>query len=200
MPEHDDQDREFIERASETLRAPEALAPDFMSRLMASVRAESRTGARSLGEPAHAVPWWRRRRTIRLSLSPVGALALAAGLAAIALIGSAARRALVAPAPAPVAATVAARTDTVHVVRFVFMAPGASSVALVGDFNNWERGATRLRRVDPNGTWVTTIPIRAGLHQYAFIVDGKRWTPDPAAATTVTDDFGTTTSIIAIGS
>jgi hypothetical protein len=38
-----------------------------------------------------------------------------------------------------------------------------------------------------------------GSHQYAFVIDGTKWVADPAAGTSVTDDFGTTTSVLTVG-
>ena len=70
---------------------------------------------------------------------------------------------------------------------------------MVGDFNNWDRTATPLRRMGSSGTWGVTVPLLPGPHQYAFVVDGTAWTPDPASTTTVSDDFGTLTSLIAVG-
>jgi len=70
---------------------------------------------------------------------------------------------------------------------------------MVGDFNNWDRSVTPLRRVGLAGTWTVSVALPSGLHQYAFIVDGTEWTPDPASSTTVSDEFKTTTSLIAVG-
>lgn len=94
---------------------------------------------------------------------------------------------------------VGTQPDAVHLVRFVFLAPSASSAAMVGDFNNWNCGVTPLRRAGSAGAWTVSVALPPGLQQYAFIVDGTTWTPDPATSTTVTDDFRTMTSVIAVG-
>ena len=189
-------DDAFAARIAAPLRAPVRLAPDFTARVMRAVRGEARPGAAPAPRAART-PWWRRRVTLSLSLSPVGALAMAAAVAAVAVLGrEVARRA--APAPAVRVAAVA-RTDTVHMVRFVFLAPNARSVALVGDFNEWRSASTPLRRAGTDGLWTATVSLPAGAHQYAFIVNGTRWVADPAAPTTVSDDFGTTTSVITVG-
>ncbi|HWG52215.1 MAG TPA: isoamylase early set domain-containing protein [Gemmatimonadaceae bacterium] len=203
--EHDD--RAFVERIAKPLRADAPLAADFMSRLDAAVRADSRIAGRKHQERGATAPWWQRRVTLQLSLSPVVGLALAAGLATVAVLGAVALRApggagaAVSPTAHPVATALApARTDTVHIVRFVFIAPGAASVALVGDFNNWQRTATLLRHTGSDGIWTVSVPMSRGVHQYAFVINGTRWVADPAAGTTVTDDFGTTTSVVTVGS
>lgn len=202
-------DSAFIERIAKPLRAEAPLAADFMDRLDAAVRADSRAARRAHHEAHATTSWWRKRVTVQLSVSPIVGLALAAGLAAIAVVGAVALRAPGAAGAAvsstahPVQTATAlapVRTDTVHIVRFVFIAPGAASVALVGDFNNWERTATLLRHTGSDGIWTVSVPMTRGVHQYAFVINGTRWVADPAAGTTVTDDFGTTTSVVTVGS
>ena len=80
------------------------------------------------------------------------------------------------------------RTDTVRVVRgdsimiarFVYADPAAKSVALIGDFNRWDPSATPLTR-SSGGTWGRTLRLTAGRHEYAYLVDGKRWVTDRVA-------------------
>ena len=55
--------------------------------------------------------------------------------------------------------------------RFAVWAPHAQHVALVGDFNGWDAGATPMDRL-PDGTWVQTVD---GLHDgalYKYAVTG----------------------------
>lgn len=55
--------------------------------------------------------------------------------------------------------------------RFAVWAPHAQRVALVGDFNGWDAGATPMDRL-PDGTWVQTVD---GLHDgalYKYAVTG----------------------------
>jgi hypothetical protein len=163
---------------------------------------------------ARGVRWLSRPRAVRIS--PLGALA-AAGIAIAAMFGlrrDAARRGdLLATGEHPVAATgehvvpaaatpAAARgRDTVFVTRFVFVAPDAKQVALVGDFNDWKQNATPLVRVAQGGrggVWTVELPLAAGRYSYAFLIDGHRWTPDPAAPRAVGDDFGRPSSVVTV--
>jgi len=186
-----EQDDAFVRGVADTLRATEPARPDLTERVMHLVHFDVRRSR------AVARGWWTRRRTIHISYSAV--TAVAAGVV-IAVAGAIVGRTLWRPPnAAQTVASATARTDTVRIVRFVLHAPSASSVALVGDFNDWQRGATPLRPAGAAGVWAVSLPLPPGLHQYAFIVDGTRWTPDPATSTTVTDDFGTTTSVIAVG-
>jgi len=96
--------------------------------------------------------------------------------------------------PAPVA-TPAGATVT---VRFVLTAPDAHAVTVAGTFNQWDSHATPLVRTGAaGGLWTATITLPAGQHQYAFVVDGVRWVPDPAAPA-VDDGFGRRNSVLTL--
>jgi hypothetical protein len=82
-------------------------------------------------------------------------------------------------------------------VRFVLVAPSAHQVSLAGTFNQWDAHATPLVRSGPDGTWTATLKLPAGQHQYAFVVDGVRWIPDPAAPA-VDDGFGRRNSVLTL--
>jgi AMP-activated protein kinase-like protein len=74
-------------------------------------------------------------------------------------------------------------------VRFVLVAPGAQHVSLAGTFNHWDPRATPLVRSPSGDTWTATLSLPRGQHQYAFVVDGTRWVPDPTAPA-IDDGFG----------
>jgi len=67
----------------------------------------------------------------------------------------------------------------------------ASTVQLAGSFSNWEPKYD-LQQVAP-GVWTITVPLTAGVHDYAFVVDGQHWIPDPYAPG-INDGFGGTNS------
>lgn len=190
-----DQDAAFAERVAASLRAQEHAHPSFEKRLMEKVLVEGRV----LYKTAATSPnnWWRTEWIIRIS--PRGGVAIAAGIAAVVALSSIAVGSRIsARSQQPSVATAPAR-DTVQVVRFVFVDSGASSVALVGDFNEWTKGATRLQRSGAPGVWTVSVPLTPGRHEYAFIVNGSRWVADPLAVKS-SDDFGTESSVIRIGS
>ena len=89
-------------------------------------------------------------------------------------------------------------THEVRLVQFVLLAPKASRVAVVGDFNDWDPSATPLARLQ-GGSWVAAIPVSPGRHVYSFIVDGDRWVSDPASPLAPEDDFGIRNSVIVVG-
>jgi 1,4-alpha-glucan branching enzyme len=90
------------------------------------------------------------------------------------------------------------RVDTVQLVRFIFVATDARSVALVGDFNGWDRSAVRLTRSGTGGVWSATVRLPAGRHEYAFLVDGERWVADPNAPSSIEDEFGVESSVVTV--
>ena len=176
---------EFVERVARPLRSPEKVDGTFQARVMSAVHADQRATASS----------WRRPFTVRLTV-PM-ALAAAAVFAAVVLAAESGLRHLTS-APSSVAAQ---KTDTIMLVRFVFTDAGARSVSLVGSFNQWRRDATPLRVDGVAGTWTVSVPLRAGRHEYAFIVsDGtrERWIADPAVPTLL-DQHGTESSILSLG-
>lgn len=80
-----------------------------------------------------------------------------------------------------------AEAESAIFVHFRLDAPEASSVALAGDFTGWEP-EYEMHEAAP-GVWTVSVPLQPGVHDYAFVVDGQQWTPDPLAAS-VDDGFG----------
>ena len=158
-----------------TDRAPVSLSPGFDARVMAAVRA----GGARRGAVRRAVAWLAAPREVRVVVRPWMAGALAAAAALVLLVARPE-----APAPAGVA------------VRFVLHAPEAQTVGLAGTFNQWDSGATPLLRSE-GGLWAATLVLPAGEHEYAFVVDGERWVPDPAAPG-VDDGFGRRNSVLTL--
>jgi 1,4-alpha-glucan branching enzyme len=93
----------------------------------------------------------------------------------------------------------AAVADHATTIQFVIVAHSAASVALVGDFNDWNTMATPMERVAGNGMWTITVPLAAGRYRYAFLVDGTRWLRDPSAPPMLDDEFGRPGSVLTIG-
>ena len=179
----------FVESIAREARRPVVTDRAARERIMAAVRAEP--------VPVRRLGVWSRLVAPRpFLLSPVTGTLLAAGLVGIGvLVGnlalnrdgqSAAGRPPVAVAPQlPV-------SDTV--VRFVYVAPRATSVYVVGDFNGWGTTKTPLSRTSQDGVWSVTLPLSAGRHIYAYVVDGS-WSADPHAPLAPDDGFGHANSV-----
>ena len=188
-------DTAFAERIAAPLRAPEHPDASFEKRLMAKVRAEG--SALYPASSSSSASWWRTKRVIRVS--PLAAMALAAGLSAVVALSSIAIGARIGPRAGVKGknAETAAAPDTVQLVRFVFLDSRASRVELVGDFNEWTRGSTALKLSGAPGVWAVSVALTPGRHEYAFIVNGTRWVADPLAVKS-SDDFGTESSVIRV--
>ncbi len=130
--------------------------------------------------------WLLRPRTIRLS--PLTSLAMAA--AAVAVVALLPNRTQVAPLPGPVAVTQI-------LVEFSLEAPGATTVAVAGDFSGWESNFV-LEDADGDGIWTGRVPIAPGLHKYMFVIDGTEWVTDPGAQRYADDGFGNRNAILAV--
>jgi len=189
------EDAAFADRVAASLRAPERAHPSFEKRLMEQVRMEGPALYPVRG--SSKASWWRTQRVFHLS--PLSGLAMAAGVSAIiALSGIVVGSRISRPEESSRTAQATPARDTVQLVRFVFVDSGAARVELVGDFNEWTKGVTRLTPSGAPGVWAVSVALTPGRHEYAFIVNGSRWVADPLAVKS-SDDFGTESSVIRVG-
>jgi len=170
---------EFIERMIRHLRRPVEIDPGFDERVMREVAALP--AGRRPGVIAIGWRWLTRPRPF--ALSPLAGAAVAAGLAALVLLLSARQR----------PATPAARE-----FQFVLVAR-ATTVSLVGDFNDWDTSRTPMRpvRADP-ALWTAVVPLSPGRYRYAFLVNGSQWIADPGAPAAPDDEFGVPSSVVTV--
>ena len=182
-------DDPLISRVADELRRPVTPRAGFDARVMDAVR---RAPA---APPVRVWAWLREPRAV--ALSPLGGLAMAAGVAALVVAGAwVAGRAARAPEGGPGTAHGAAATSSV--VTFILVAPGARTVALAGDFDGWDRSRMPMRR-EASGLWTLDVSLAPGRYQYAFVVDGRQFVADPAAPRALGDDFGQPSSVVTVG-
>jgi 1,4-alpha-glucan branching enzyme len=81
-------------------------------------------------------------------------------------------------------------------VNFICDAPGAHSVTLIGDFNDWDPTAYPMKR-QPDGAWLVQIQLNHGHHHYQFLVDGKP-TLDPRAQGVARNEKNEKVSLLAV--
>lgn len=93
----------------------------------------------------------------------------------------------------------AAGATTQVAVEFVYRAEGEGvrEVALVGSFNNWQAKGYELTPAG-DGAWAITVPLRAGHHEYAFVINGKELRVDPQALLYRDDGFGNQNSVVVV--
>lgn len=145
------------------------------ARVMAAVRQKSRS----------AVPGWLGwlLRPRLIPVPPAAALAAAAAIViAVGVLGL--------PGGGAV-------TESTVYVQFVVDVPAAETVHLVGDFTEWQP-TVALEDADGDGVWSGRVPLRPGVHEYMFVIDGADWITDPNAAGYQDDGFGQRNAIVAV--
>ena len=82
-------------------------------------------------------------------------------------------------------------------VVFTYEDPNATSVALAGEFNNWNTSANLMEKED--GIWKITLTLASGSYQYKFFINGTEWKEDPNNPKTADDGYGGKNSVIVVG-
>ena len=160
------------------------LAPVVLERIRRESRARSAASPSAPSRVRNAAAWLWRPQAISIAWRPAYALAAAAVfMAAFALDSLRPRPANVVAAPQQV------------LTQFVLSAPGAKNVAVAGDFSGWKPVHVMTR--SEAGVWTVVVLLDPGVHDYAFVVDGERWVPDPAAPL-LNDGFGGVNSRLAV--
>jgi hypothetical protein len=87
------------------------------------------------------------------------------------------------------------REDTL--VRFELVVPEAHSVALVGDFCNWDPNQLVMKDATGEGNWQITIRLKKGqVYTYNYLMNGRQWIADPNSLRQVDDGFGGKSSVL----
>lgn len=156
--------------------------------VMGKIR-EGRSPGVELGRPDRSVwdlaPVWRRALPVAAAFV-LGAVAATVGFVSIDLAGS-----------EPAMAAQAENGSETVTVRFELSAPGAESVALVGDFNDWTTDENVLTRDPETGLWTLELQLKEGeIYTYNFLIDESEWVTDPAADDSIPDSFGVPKSVL----
>ena len=167
------------------------LAPAVLERIRAS---RGRSDLTLEAAPPNVAPMPRRNnmadrlwrpRSVSITWRPAYALA-----AAVVFAAAVTARSL----GAPVTEVVTTAPQQV-LTQFLLSAPNAARVAVAGDFSGWQPVHAMTR--SESGVWTVVVPLDPGVHDYAFVVDGERWVPDPTAPA-VKDGFGGVNSRLAV--
>lgn len=194
-----------IEQIAREARRPFVVDPDAKERLLALVRAEGTPGDGAVDvvstSPRRAGVFMTRGRFAAMAAGLVGVgalLGLGFGLGRDGQMTGPSTKVVTTGSSPSLPAT---SFDTV--VKFVFVAPHATNVSVVGDFNQWDAKATPMVRDGDTGVWTVTVPIATGRHLYSFLLvgaDGERWVADPNAPAAPDDGFGRVNSVVLVGS
>ena len=219
MKPGDEMEGALDERIVSTLRGGVASTPEARDRVMHAIRA-SAAPVRGVGEDDGAAvtdvrplrrPFWRSPAFgLLAAASIVGVIALVRAVGVEGPIPDVpgqqrvssrhetdrAPRSVVAPAAATGSPALGDGGTRLARVQFVFVAPRARRVAVVGDFNDWDVAAAPL--APAGGVWSGQIDVPFGRHDYAFVVDGERWVRDPNAPRAPADEFGGGYSVLVV--
>ena len=191
----------FIDQIAGELKRPVRVDSNFESRVMAAI--DPSIMARP-NEGGVSTSWLLRPRAFYVS--PLAGLAVAAGLVAIITMSVlrtqpsatlAGNPSVVAPAVdgVPVRVVTFDSAATVLVARpFTYVDRNAKSVAVVGNFNDWDASKGALTSTS-DSIWSGNIMLAPGRYEYQLVVDGK-WIPDPNAQHSAKSEFGGTNSVV----
>ena len=92
-------------------------------------------------------------------------------------------------------------TKTKRSCRVTFELPAevnAETATLVGEFNDWDRDSTRMKR-RKDGSFTATISLKPGKeYRFRYLLDGERWENDHAADRYLPNDHGTDDSVVVV--
>jgi len=75
----------------------------------------------------------------------------------------------------------------------------ASSILLVGDFNNWQLGETPMKMTKTTGVWSVSLDLESGKsYQFRYLIDGNSWENDPEADGFIPSGLGSENSVLAL--
>ena len=174
---------DVIERIARHLRRPVQIDPALDGRIMREITALPTPGDATALQKA----WRWLRRPRQVTLTPLGGFAAAAVFAIGVLLS---RMGSTPPAPMPAES---------RAFQFVLVAPRATHVSLVGDFNDWDATRAPMRRTGSEALWTVVVPLTPGRYHYAFFVDGSRWLADPSAPVARDEDYGEPSSVLTVG-
>jgi hypothetical protein len=179
----------YVESIAREARRPVVTDPAARARIMAAVRAEPALESRPR-------LWARVFEPRSLRVSPIASTLIAASLVGIGVIGGsiAHNRDARSSSGGPLVSVAKQLPVSDTIVRFVFVAPRASKVSVVGDFNGWDSTATPMIRTANHDEWTVNLPLSQGRHLYSFVVDGS-WSADPTAPLAPDDGFGHANSV-----
>ncbi|MCK9203386.1 MAG: isoamylase early set domain-containing protein [Bacteroidales bacterium] len=74
----------------------------------------------------------------------------------------------------------------------------ASSVLLVGDFNNWKIGENPLKKAKTD-IWSASLDLKTGKeYQFRYLIDGSSWENDPGADKFIPSGLGSENSVLVL--
>lgn len=87
-------------------------------------------------------------------------------------------------------------------VKVVFQLPAdvaQESVAIVGDFNNWDANKDQMKLDKKKGVWTKSVSLKPNnSYQFRYYVDGREWRNDEQADRYVANEFASENGIVEV--
>jgi 1,4-alpha-glucan branching enzyme len=78
------------------------------------------------------------------------------------------------------------------------VAPEATDVAIVGEFNRWNNEGNLMKR-QKNGDFTVTLELGTGTeYKFKYLINGHRWENDPNADRYEQNIYGTDDSVVVV--
>ncbi|MDZ7756569.1 hypothetical protein [Rhodohalobacter sp.] len=81
-------------------------------------------------------------------------------------------------------------------IRFIYFDEEAETMAVAGDFSDWDPVSLTRDEVNGKTVWTGMIPVVRGEHHYMFVKNGNEWVTDPLADVKVDDGFGNKNAVL----
>ena len=186
----------FIDQIAAELKRPVRLDPRFDERVMEALNAPDVIPLHPTRQSRR--PWLVRPWTLRVS--PIGAFAAAAALVGVIAFGAWRLNPVdlvqIASEQVTGLTPVANTGEELVVHQFTYYQKGLQSIAVVGDFNDWNADSTSMVEVSP-GVWTVSLRLRPDVYEYQFILNGKQRVTDPTMPQT-SSDFGSPNSVVKV--
>ena len=77
-------------------------------------------------------------------------------------------------------------------------APDAETVNIVGEFNDWNKEATTMKKLK-NGDFSVSIELQPGRkYRYKYLINGEVWENDKSADEYERNEYGTEDSVVTV--
>lgn len=97
----------------------------------------------------------------------------------------------------PLEQTVQLEPDAESVlIRFMYVHEDAATVAVAGDFSNWEPIPLTWQHVNGQSVWTAEVVVPRQSHRYMFVLDDSKWVTDPLALVHEDDGFGRKNAVL----